>query len=41
VKWEGPQVIEVSFRSGGVSRFTNSVFVYPGGPVPEEFESQV
>jgi hypothetical protein len=37
VRWQGPQVIQVSFRSGRVSRFTNSAFVYPGGPVPEEF----
>jgi hypothetical protein len=37
VKWQAPQVIEVSFRSGRVSHFTNSAFVYPGGPVPEEF----
>jgi hypothetical protein len=39
VKWEGQQVIEVSFRSGRVSHFTNSAFVYPGGPVPEEFHT--
>jgi len=37
VRWQGSQVIEVSFRSGRVTRFTNSAFVYPGGPVPEEF----
>jgi hypothetical protein len=39
VKWQGPRVIEVSFSSGRVSRFTNSAFVYPGGPVPEEFHT--
>jgi hypothetical protein len=39
VKWEGPHVIEVSFRSGRVARFTNSAFVYPGGPVPVEFHT--
>lgn len=39
VKWEGSQVIEVSFRSGRVARFTNSAFVYPGGPVPVEFHT--
>jgi hypothetical protein len=37
VAWRGPQAIEVSFRSGRVSHFTNSAFVYPGGPIPEEF----
>jgi len=37
VRWQGPQVIQVSFRSGRVSRFTNSAFVYAGGPIPEEF----
>lgn len=39
VKWKGPRVIEVSFTSGRVARFTNSAFVYPGGPVPEEFHT--
>ena len=39
VKWRGPRVIEVSFNSGRVSRFTNSAFVYPGGSVPEEFHT--
>lgn len=39
VKWQGPRVIEVSFSSGRVTRFTNSAFVYPGGPVPEEFHT--
>jgi hypothetical protein len=39
VKWLGPQVIEVYFQSGRVARFTNSAFVYPGGPVPEEFHT--
>lgn len=37
IRWLGPQVIQVSFRSGRVSQFTNSAFVYPSGPVPEEF----
>ena len=37
VKWQGPKVIEVSFRSGRVSHFTNSAIAYPGGPVPTEF----
>ena len=37
VKWQGPQIIEVSFRSGRVTHFTNSAFAYPGGPVPTEF----
>ncbi len=37
VKWQGPQVIDVSFRSGRVSHFTNSAIAYPGGPVPTEF----
>ena len=39
VKWESRQVVKVSFRSGRVSQFTNSAFVYPGGPVPEEFHT--
>ncbi len=39
VKWQGPRVIEVSFSSGRVAHFTNSAFVYPGGPVPEEFHA--
>lgn len=39
VKWLGPQVIEVSFKSGRVARFTNSAFAYPGGPVPKEFHT--
>ena len=39
VKWKGTQIIEVSFRSGRVSRFTNSAFAYPGGSVPEEFHT--
>jgi len=37
VKWQGPQIIEVSFRTGRVTHFTNSAFAYPGGPVPTEF----
>jgi hypothetical protein len=37
VKWQTPQVIEVFFRSGRVTHFTNSAFAYPGGPVPTEF----
>ena len=39
VKWEGPQVVQVAFRSGRVTRFTNSAFVYPSGPVPVEFHT--
>ena len=39
VKWQRPRVIEVSFSSGRVARFTNSAFVYPGGPVPVEFHT--
>lgn len=39
VKWQAPRVIEVSFHSGRVSHFTNTAFVYPGGPVPEEFHT--
>lgn len=37
VEWQGPRVIEVSFSSGRVSRFTNTAFVYQNGPVPQEF----
>lgn len=37
VKWRSPRAIEVYFTSGRVSYFTNSAFVYPRGPVPEEF----
>lgn len=37
VKWRSSNVIEVYFKSGRVSHFTNSAFVYPHGPVPEEF----
>lgn len=37
VKWRSPNVIEVYFRSGRVSHFTNSAFAYPHGPIPEEF----
>ena len=37
VKWQGPDVIAVSFHSGRVSHFTNTAFVYPGGTVPHEF----
>lgn len=39
VKWQAPQVVKVAFRSGRVTRFTNSAFVYPGGPVPVEFHT--
>jgi hypothetical protein len=37
VKWLTPRVLEVSFLSGRVSQFTNTAFIYPSGPVPEEF----
>jgi hypothetical protein len=37
VKWQSQRVIEISFDCGRVDMFRNSAFVYPGGPVPEEF----
>jgi hypothetical protein len=37
VKWQGPTVIEVSFRAGRVTHFTNSALVYPDGSIPEGF----
>ena len=37
VKWQSQHVIEVSFDCGRVDQFRNSAFVYPKGPVPEEF----
>ena len=39
VEWQAPSVIEISFRSGRVTHFTNTAFAYPGGPVPEEFHT--
>jgi hypothetical protein len=39
IKWDGPSVIEVSFRSGRVAQFTNSALVSPGGPVPVTFHT--
>jgi hypothetical protein len=39
VKWDGPSIIEVSFRSGRVTHFKNTAFAYPGGPVPNEFHT--
>jgi hypothetical protein len=37
VKWRGPHEIEVSFECGRVTYFTNDAFVYPKGPIPDEF----
>jgi hypothetical protein len=37
VKWRGPTVIEVSFRAGRVTHFTNAAMAFPGGSVPEAF----
>jgi hypothetical protein len=37
VKWLGQREIEVSFQCGRVTHFANDAFVYPKGPVPEEF----
>lgn len=37
VKWREQRGIQVAFRSGRVSYFRNYAFVYPKGPVPEEF----
>ncbi|WP_147293309.1 hypothetical protein [Dyella monticola] len=37
IKWLSPRVIKVSFRSGRVTGFTNSAFVYSNGTIPEEF----
>jgi len=39
VKWQGPNVIKVSFHSGRVTHFTNTAFAYPGGVVPEQFHT--
>jgi hypothetical protein len=39
VKWRGSHEIEVSFQCGRVTYFTNDAFVYPKGPVPEEFHA--
>jgi hypothetical protein len=41
VKWLSDHDIEVSFECGRVSRFTNSAFVYPSGPVPVEFYARL
>ncbi len=38
-KWRGQREIEVSFRCGRVTYFTNDAFVYPKGPVPEDFHA--
>jgi len=37
VRWQGSQVIEVSFRSGRVTRFSNSATGYSDGGSPEAF----
>jgi hypothetical protein len=37
VNWKSKNNIEVSFQCGRVDQFRNSAFVYPQGPVPEEF----
>jgi hypothetical protein len=37
VRWRSPQVIEVSFQSGRVTRFSNSATVYSEGGNPEAF----
>lgn len=34
--WQGQREIEVSFRCGRVTYFTNTAFVYTQGPVPVE-----
>jgi hypothetical protein len=39
VKWLEPEVIEVSFHVGRVTRFTNSAFAYPSGSVPQAFHT--
>lgn len=36
-KWQSQHVIEVSFDCGRIDQFRNSAFVYPKGPIPEEF----
>ena len=37
VRWKSNNAVEVSFQCGRVDQFRNSAFVYPHGPVPEEF----
>jgi len=37
VKWRSQRIVEISFACGRVDQFRNSAFVYPEGPVPEEF----
>jgi hypothetical protein len=37
VKCREQRDVEVAFRSGRISYFKNYAFVYPKGPVPEEF----
>ena len=37
VKWASQRTVEISFDCGRVDQFRNSAFVYPKGPVPEEF----
>jgi hypothetical protein len=37
VKWQGPSAIEIFFRSGRVTHFTNSALAYPSGSTPEKF----
>jgi hypothetical protein len=37
VNWKSKNTIEVSFQCGRVDQFRNSAFIYPQGPVPEEF----
>lgn len=39
IKWQGQSVIEIFFRSGRVTHFTNSALVYPGGSVPKTFRT--
>jgi hypothetical protein len=37
VSWKSKRLIEVSFHCGSVSQFGNFAFVYPKGPVPDDF----
>jgi hypothetical protein len=37
VNWKSKNTVEVSFQCGRLDQFRNSAFVYPQGPVPEEF----
>ncbi len=41
VKWLSQRHIEIAFDCGRVTTFTNSAFVYPGGPVPVEFHASL